>query len=99
MKTDLVIPICCVCGKVREILLEQSGNESWTTLSSYLKIRRLNGQSYQLTHTYCPPCLAVYMSMIRVGNPLDSGEKREHNKCVGDRSQEHELASQFQEGA
>ena len=86
MQVDLVIPICCVCGKVRETFFEQSGKESWTALSSYLQVRRLDGQPYQLTHTYCPPCLAVYMSMIQVSQPFDPREQRNQNRFVGARS-------------
>jgi hypothetical protein len=57
-----LIPICCVCGLVREQEQPDGGDgESWSDLGSYLDRRGLRGSEYRLTHTYCPVCTSRYV--------------------------------------
>jgi hypothetical protein len=59
------IPICCVCGLVRDEAGE-TGNgddEPWSDLGSYLDRHGLRGSDYKLTHTYCPVCMHRYVPM------------------------------------
>ncbi len=57
------IPICCVCGLVRDDHgLENTGrHESWCNLGLYLDSYGLRDSSYKLTHTYCPSCVDRYV--------------------------------------
>ena len=57
-----LIPICCVCGLVRE-QQESVGEdgESWSDLGSYLDRHGMRGSEYKLTHTYCPVCTSRYV--------------------------------------
>jgi hypothetical protein len=59
---ELYIPICCVCGLVRESGEAGGGDgESWSDLGSYLDRHGLRGSEYKLTHTYCPICTSRYV--------------------------------------
>src|SRR5688500_14460060 len=58
------IPICCVCGLVRDDhrrLSNRSRQESWGNLGSYLDRYGLRDSPYKLTHTYCPECIDRYV--------------------------------------
>jgi hypothetical protein len=57
-----LIPICCVCGLVREPEQPDGGDgESWSDLGSYLDRHGLRGSEYRLTDTYCPVCSSRYV--------------------------------------
>lgn len=57
------IPICCVCGLVRDDhgLRGMGHHESWCNLGSYLDRYALRDSPYKLTHTYCPECVDRYV--------------------------------------
>ena len=57
------VPICCVCGLVRDELGDTAGDESWSDLGSYLDRHGMRGADYKLTHTYCPICVHRYVSI------------------------------------
>jgi hypothetical protein len=59
------IPICCVCGLVRDEAGETGSgdDERWSDLGSYLDRHGLRGSDYRLTHTYCPVCVHRYASI------------------------------------
>ena len=57
-----LIPICCVCGLVRDQEQSDGGDgASWSDLGSYLDRHGLRGSEYKLTHTYCPVCTSRYI--------------------------------------
>lgn len=59
-----LIPICCVCGLVREQgETDRADGESWADLGTYLDRHDLRGSEYKLTHTYCPICTSRYVSI------------------------------------
>lgn len=47
-----LIPVCCVCGKVRDI------NNQWHTVI-------IPVGDVDTSHTYCPPCAALTIQEIR----------------------------------
>ena len=66
-KTRL-IPICCVCHRVRD---DRQNNErptrdfeQWRSLRSFLRLYRIPQHTYQLTHTYCAPCMEQQMGQF-----------------------------------
>ena len=58
-----LIPICCVCGLVRDDHGASTDNRSWSDLGSYLERHGLRGVEYKLTHTYCPICIDRYVAI------------------------------------
>ncbi len=56
MNAAIVIPICCVCNRVRENVDTAGTKERWDTLGTFLKLHHILNGEYLLTHTYCPPC-------------------------------------------
>ena len=73
-----LIPICCVCGLVRDEQEETEGrdSESWSDLGSYLDRHNLRGSEYKLTHTYCPICTQRYLSIGTTSVGKDQPPKR-----------------------
>ena len=72
------IPICCVCGLVRDEAGELGGrdDESWSDLGSYLDRYGLRGSDYRLTHTYFPVCAHRYVSIGKSSDGEESLSKR-----------------------
>ena len=52
MMYEAVLPVCCVCKKIRDDRGEQPGNGTWTTIEGYFSA----GQAMAVTSTYCPDC-------------------------------------------
>ena len=52
----MVLPVCCVCGLVRDDTRFSSGRELWVTQRTYRKTHGANPADFPLTHTYCPKC-------------------------------------------
>lgn len=48
-----MLPICCVCKKIRDDQGQQHGTGKWLRLENYLKKKGV-----MLSHTYCPDCMA-----------------------------------------
>lgn len=65
-----MIPICSVCGRVRD------DKESWMRVESYLK----SSWGVDFSHSYCPECLEIEMNKIQArgkpgqGAPADADE-------------------------
>jgi len=60
---NAIIPICCVCGLIRE----DSGSsnvESWITKQVFRQTHARDLSAYRLTHTYCPTCYTECMNRI-----------------------------------
>jgi hypothetical protein len=74
MNAALVIPICCVCNRVRELVQAIDNSERWGTLDVYLNTHRVVSGEYQLTHTYCPSCATQFTKPGNNGNPISRQE-------------------------
>lgn len=53
-----LLPICCLCGLIRDETGSSPGFERWLTPRAYRKTRGFNPGDFSLTHTYCPKCSA-----------------------------------------
>ena len=60
MNAAIVIPICCVCNRVREQVQAIGKSEHWGTLGVYLSSHHIASGEYHLTNTYCPACAAHF---------------------------------------
>ncbi len=80
MNAATLIPICCVCNRVRDTQATD-GTERWETLGSYLRTYHLTSGDYHLTHTYCPAC-AMQVSKLR--KPDDSLPHQETQRSLSD---------------
>ena len=48
-----VLPVCCVCKKIRDDTGKSSGKGKWIPMEEYL--RKKSGR--RMSHSYCPGCL------------------------------------------
>jgi PAS domain S-box-containing protein len=53
---EKLLPVCCVCGKIRDDSGGTSGAGPWERLDQYLS----KNTDAQFTHTFCPPCFENY---------------------------------------
>lgn len=53
----MVVPVCCVCGKVRD------EDNRWIELAQYMMLRL----GVLLSHTYCPDCFREEMERLSSG--------------------------------
>jgi PAS domain-containing protein len=58
-----IIPICSVCGKVRD------DKESWMRIETYFK----NSWDVDFSHGYCPDCFKIEMNKIKACNKAEQG--------------------------
>lgn len=56
-RTPLLLPICCMCGLIRDEKGSSPGLEPWLTRRTYRKTHGVNPLDFTHTHTYCPKCL------------------------------------------
>ncbi len=66
MSAAKVIPICCVCNRVREHVRVEGSWEPWDTLGAYLRRHHLSSGEYQLSHTYCPTCAMQFSKVNKI---------------------------------
>ena len=52
-----LLPVCCVCGLIRDDTRLSPDRELWVTQQTYHKTHGVNPAELALTHTYCPNCL------------------------------------------
>lgn len=69
MDAATLIPICCVCNRVRDRQADD-GREQWETLGSYLRTYHLSSGDYHLTHTYCPACAVQFSQLRKTKDPV-----------------------------
>jgi hypothetical protein len=60
---EAIIPICCVCGLIREDGSAPKA-ESWVTKRVFRDIHGMEASACRLTHTYCPSCYTQFMNRI-----------------------------------
>ncbi|HEV8384926.1 MAG TPA: PAS domain S-box protein, partial [Candidatus Acidoferrales bacterium] len=53
---EQILPVCCMCGKIRDDQGVESGAGSWDRLEHYIT----SHTDARLSHTFCPPCLEEY---------------------------------------
>lgn len=52
----MMLPVCCVCGLIRDATQSFPDRECWITSRTYRKTHGANPADFPLTHTYCPKC-------------------------------------------
>lgn len=55
--TPPLLPVCCVCGLVRDEISAAPNHISWVPLKIYRRAHKAQAASLLFTHTYCPACL------------------------------------------
>lgn len=53
---EQILPVCCVCGKIRDDEGAAPGEGAWDRLDHYIT----KHSDAKLSHTFCPPCLEEY---------------------------------------
>lgn len=51
-----LLPVCCVCGLVRDDTRFPPGLDRWVAQRTYRETHGVNPTELTLTHTYCPEC-------------------------------------------
>jgi hypothetical protein len=60
-----LLPVCCVCGFVRDDTRFSPGRELWVTRRTYRETHGVNPAELALTHTYCPKCFMKVQETVR----------------------------------
>ena len=61
----LLLPVCCVCGLIRDESGSLPSRMSWVTPGSYRKTHNVHSTNLLLTHTYCPDCFLQAQTSMR----------------------------------
>lgn len=56
--------ICCFCEKVRDDRATGQTLAVWYEFEGYMAKYNLRPEAVQLSHTYCPDCLAYYKEFL-----------------------------------
>ena len=58
------LPICCICGLIRDKTGSSPDRERWVTPGTYRETYGANPADSPLTHTYCPECFTQVMGTV-----------------------------------
>ena len=56
-----ILPVCCVCNKIRDDACGEHGKGKWLSLSAYMRIKA----KIDVSHGYCPECFNEQQKMIK----------------------------------
>jgi hypothetical protein len=65
MREKSLLPVCCICGRLRDETGPSPDDERWVTQRTYRKTHGMNPAHFLLTHTYCPKCFAQVMDRMK----------------------------------
>ena len=60
-----LLPICCVCGLIRDESGYRPHYARWVAQRIYRKTHGVNPSTLALTHTYCPNCFTKVQGTVR----------------------------------
>ena len=60
-----LLPVCCVCGLIRDDNSSPPSHDCWLTRRTYNQTYGMNPATLMLTHTYCPTCFQKARETIR----------------------------------
>ncbi len=63
-----LLPVCCICRKIRDHTGPSSDDEHWITQRTYRKthgINRIKPADFLLTHTYCLNCFRKFQNTLK----------------------------------
>lgn len=63
-KETLLLPVCCLCRRIREELGPSLDHARWVTQRTYRQTHGINPADCVQTHTYCPGCFSQAMETI-----------------------------------
>lgn len=61
-----LLPVCCMCGFIRDETGCRPQHGRWVAPRAYQKILGENLADFSLTHTYCPKCLVKVQKTVRL---------------------------------
>lgn len=61
----LLLPVCCICGLIRDDVASTPAHACWITLASYRSRHQMPSTDLVFTHTYCPDCLTQVQERVR----------------------------------
>jgi hypothetical protein len=53
---EKLLPVCCMCGKIRDDSGKKKGQGEWERLDHYV----MKHSDARVSHTFCPHCLEEY---------------------------------------
>jgi hypothetical protein len=71
-KETSLLPVCCLCGLIRDEMGASLDGARWVTQGTYRTIHSVNPADCLHTHTYCPGCLTQVMETIRAAPVLEA---------------------------
>lgn len=71
-RVTALLPVCCMCGLLRDDTGPSLDDERWITQRTYRKIHGGTPADCGLTHTYCPKCFTQVMDRIRVAQVMET---------------------------
>ena len=60
-RETLMLPVCCICGLLRDETGASLDGERWVTQLAYRQTYGVDPADCLLTHTYCPDCFTQVM--------------------------------------
>ena len=60
-----MLPVCCVCGLIRDETGSSPDRERWVTPRTYRTTHGVNPTKLALTHTYCQTCFTKAQETTR----------------------------------
>ena len=61
----LLLPVCCICGLIRDKTASLSSRMSWVTRRSHRRAHNVHSTDLLFTHSYCPDCLLQAQTRMR----------------------------------
>ena len=60
-----LLPVCCVCGLIRDETGSTPGSDRWMTERMYRETHGINPADFPLTHTYCLTCFTKAQETVK----------------------------------
>ncbi len=60
-----LLPVCCVCGFIRDETGFRPSHERWVTPRTYRQTYGVNPADFPLTHTYCLKCFTKAQETVK----------------------------------
>lgn len=71
-KETPLLPVCCLCRRIREELSPSLDHARWVTQRTYRQTHGVNPADCLQTHTYCPGCFTQAMETIRAAQVMEA---------------------------
>jgi len=60
-----LLPVCCLCGLIRDDTRFSPGLDCWLTQRTYRETHGVNPTEIAHTHTYCPECFGKVQETVQ----------------------------------